>query len=84
MGLSFQSSQTNDKYRFCFEGWYYGDILGEIQYWEDALNDPEDYDTTIEYAQEQIEIWEKTRDRFEAAFEAQRTDKVDYEDGTWV
>jgi hypothetical protein len=82
MGLI--SKQTNDKYRFSYGGWYFADLESEIHYWEDALGDPEGYDTSEEYAQEQLEVYRTLLNNFETAYEAQRTDKVNYEDGTWV
>lgn len=86
IGLTMSKPQhrTNDKYRYCYNGWYYGDLEAEIVYWKHALRDPVEYDTTEEYSQEQIDLYSKLKEEFEAAFEAQRTDKVDYEDGTWV
>jgi hypothetical protein len=82
MGLI--NNKTNDKYRFSYNGWYFADIEAELVYWEDALGAPEEYDTNEEYAQEQVDMYSNLRGLFEAAYEAQRTDKVNYEDGTWV
>jgi hypothetical protein len=82
MGLI--SKQTNDKYRYCYNGWYFADLEAELAYWQDALNEPEEYDTNEEYAQEQLDVYRTLSENFEKAYEAQRTDKVNYEDGTWV
>ncbi len=84
MGLNPFSIQTNDKYRFVFEGWWIGDIESEIRYWEEAMDNPDEYDTNVEYCEEQVVQYKVLLERAEKAYEAQRTDKVDYNDGTWV
>lgn len=77
--------QTNDRHRFTLDGWYEADLIAEITYWETALGDPEEHDVdNIEDGEKQLEQFRKLLELFEVAFEEQRTDKVNYEDGTWV
>ena len=69
---------------FKFNGYYYADIVAEISYWEDAVEDPEEYEVDPDVASDELNAWLNLKTRFVEAFDKQRPSKVDYEDGTWV
>ena len=74
----------DDIHSFKFSGYYYTDILTEIGYWEDAVEDPEEYEVDPDVASDELNGWLALKVRFVEAFDKQRPSKVDYEDGTWV
>lgn len=70
--------------RFTYLGWTLVDIEDEISYYEAALEDPDEYDTDPETAQNELERFLRKKSELLEAYEAQRIPPVDYEDGTWV
>jgi hypothetical protein len=74
----------DDIHEFIFEGYYYADVDAEINYWQDAVDDPVEYGVDSDTAEQELASWHHFKIRFVEAFDKQKPSKVDYEDGTWV